>query len=94
MPGSAIDPLFVRANLVEAALWAAMAVVVLVRWRRPAGIVLAGALLAFGLSDVVETRTGAWYRPWWLLAWKGVALLAIVTCGVRVARSSRAPRAG
>ena len=38
------------------------------------------ALVAFGVSDLVETRTGAWWRPWWLLAWKA-ACLAVVLIG-------------
>lgn len=41
-------------------------------------MVLAGSLVMFGLSDVVEVRTGAWYQPWWLLVWKGVCLATIV----------------
>ncbi|MHC4132622.1 MAG: hypothetical protein ACYSSP_06740 [Planctomycetota bacterium] len=31
-------------------------------------------LIAFGCSDFVEIRTGAWWRPWWLLVWKGGCL--------------------
>jgi hypothetical protein len=34
-------------------------------------VVLFLLLATFGLSDFVEIQTGAWYRPWWLLAWKG-----------------------
>ena len=69
-------------NLAEAVLWGTLAVAVLVaaavrRRLTPRAILLVVALAAFGLSDVVETDTGAWWRPWWLLAWKGacVALL-------------------
>ncbi len=31
--------------------------------------------IAFGVSDFVEIQTGAWYRPWWLLAWKSVCVV-------------------
>jgi hypothetical protein len=24
----------------------------------------------FGISDIVEVQTGAWWHPWWLLLWK------------------------
>jgi len=41
-------------------------------------IVLGGALVAFGGSDIVEVETGAWWQPWWLFCWKAVCLLIIV----------------
>lgn len=34
--------------------------------------------VAFGLSDVVEMGTGAWWRPWWLFAWKAACVLALL----------------
>ncbi len=30
--------------------------------------------LAFGASDLVEIRTGAWWKPWWLLTWKAACI--------------------
>lgn len=30
--------------------------------------------IIFGISDFVEMGTGAWWRPWWLLAWKGACV--------------------
>ncbi len=78
---------FVVANLIEAALWCVIGGVVLLHAMLKRGrlySVIAGVtFLLFGLSDVVETRTGAWWRPWWLLAWKGACLavfLALVLC--------------
>lgn len=77
-------------NIGEAALWAAMGMVVLAwsflrarasrsqRSRLWAGVLIAAALFAFALSDVVESRTGAWWRPWWLLVWKGACVLVLV----------------
>lgn len=74
-------------NLAEAALWIGMGTGVLVwlltvkagRTQR-AGLlaVLALVLIAFGISDLVETQTGAWWRPWWLLAWKILCVAAMV----------------
>ncbi len=34
-------------------------------------ITAAVVFLACGRSDIVEVETGAWWRPWWLLVWKG-----------------------
>lgn len=33
-------------------------------------VVLGVLFVAFGISDVCEVFTGAWWRPWWLLVWK------------------------
>jgi hypothetical protein len=76
----ALDPTFVNANYAEAGLWTALGAFVLVRGTGPLRMVPVVALLAFGISDIVETRTGAWYRPWWLLAWKAACVLALLTC--------------
>ena len=64
-----VTQFFVTANYVEAALWAAMGtgfVVHALRTRSSSGtsIVAAVAFFLFAVSDVVETRTGAWWRPW------------------------------
>lgn len=47
------------------------------RWR---GLLSAVTLVLFGLSDVVELQTGAWWRPWWLLVWKALCIAILVTC--------------
>ena len=69
-------------NLVEAALWICAGAAVLLwsllrgQWgARP--LMRAAFLIAFGQSDVVETHNGAWWRPWWLLVWKGLCVLAL-----------------
>ena len=36
--------------------------------------VLAIILILFGISDFVEMVTGAWWQPWWLLAWKALCI--------------------
>lgn len=76
--------MFQTANLIEAALWiaigaafAARALVRRDRWRWNCAAA-AVAFVLFGLSDVVETSTGAWWRPWWLLVWKGGCIIAFV----------------
>ncbi len=66
-------------NVFEASLWICLGIAALAAGRsrrRRAG--LAVVLIAFGISDLVETQTGAWWRPPWLLAWKAacVAILA------------------
>jgi len=80
----AADDLFVRGNQSEAAIWFLIAAVFLwSAWRqrseaRRLCVVAAVTFLLFGISDLVEIRTGGWYKPWWLLVWKGVCVLAMV----------------
>ena len=69
-------------NAVETGVWWILATVLLGAGLRNRNylrhsIMAAFVLLAFGLSDVVEIQTGAWWRPWWLLLWKALCLLAM-----------------
>ena len=78
------DGLFSGANYAEAGLWILVAIafgVVAIRRagaarRRCAGAAV--AFLLFGVSDVVEAETGAWWRPWWLLAWKATCIAGLL----------------
>ncbi len=38
----------------------------------------AATFFAFGLSDIVEAGTGAWWRPWWLLVWKAACVAVML----------------
>lgn len=77
-----IDWLLANGNLLEALLWIGIAAGFLVGMAGPAHrgtkALAAIAFLAFGLSDLVEMRTGAWWEPWWLLLWKVSCVLALV----------------
>lgn len=81
---SVIAPEFRFGNYIEAGLWIVLGIGAAVWSRRIAGaaradlLVLALDLVAFGLSDVVEAQTGAWWKPLWLLAWKGICLLVML----------------
>lgn len=75
---------FATANYVEALLWATVALLFAASAMRRHGAVRKRCVLAavtfllFGISDVVEVQTGAWWRPWWLLLWKAVCLLCLL----------------
>ena len=67
-------------NFLEALLWLGIAAgfaAVFYRRRKNPRLMLAAGLLfvAFGVSDFVEIKTGAWYRPWWLFAWKAASVV-------------------
>jgi hypothetical protein len=79
-------------NTVEAIVWFAIAIGL--AWRslsaagrtKNIGITAAVAFAAFGVSDLVEIQTGAWYRPAWLLAWKVACIVILVACYFRMRR--------
>ena len=89
---AATDSLFAWANYIESVLWCLIAAVVAVGGKSNTRFMLAGLLVVFGSSDVVEVQTGAWFRPWWLLTWKSVCVLGILVLGAREVRVFRASR--
>lgn len=73
---AAFDPWFVRLNLIEACVWFVIGLGVLFYSnRKPTDLILVIALIAFGVSDLVETKTGGWYKPWWMFLWKTICVL-------------------
>jgi len=87
--------MFETANYVEAALWMIMGLGFVIAGSRYAArrrrrfFLVGVTLIVFGASDVVETQTGAWWRPWWLLAWKGFCLVALGAFAVAYFRRRR-----
>jgi hypothetical protein len=73
-------------NVAEIAIWglagmACLAGSIGARGERRTLATMAGAaFLLFGVSDWIELGTGAWWRPWWLLAWKAVCIAMLVAC--------------
>lgn len=64
-------------NAVEAAVWIVIGLYLFFLSRKGAAggsqrdvFVLGALFVAFGLSDVAEVYSGAWWRPRWLLVWK------------------------
>lgn len=80
-------------NLGEAALWMVIAVVLVVRLRPPGRLsqtawrwLLPLAFALFGLSDLIESRTGAWWHPWWLLVLKSACVFCFLLAWLRLRR--------
>jgi hypothetical protein len=84
-------------NALEVAVWGIIGVALLVIAARKTGasrnrLGLAGVLfLLFAASDAVEISTGAWWRPWWLLAWKATCVIGLVVI-YALQRRSKATR--
>ena len=72
-------------NLIEAGVWIVLSVVLFVhavrseKRLRPTLFVLGFMLAIFGVSDLVEARTGAWWKPWWLFVWKAVCVITLLS---------------
>lgn len=83
-------------NACEAAWWCLVAGIVFAKGDQVRGatrglrITFAQILLAFGITDLVEMRTGAWWDPPTLLAAKGLCAAGIVGCLVRWRRQAGA----
>lgn len=76
-------------NQCEAALWflvaAAFAFTAARQWLRRAPVPLYHrscivAFALFGVSDVIESHTGAWWTPWWLLVLKTLCVVVFFFC--------------
>jgi hypothetical protein len=87
-------------NVVEAVFWMAVATGVYFRSEHKLGDARLGtgetaavAFFWFGVSDLVETTTGAWYHPLALLVWKAACVVALLHCLHRHRQSSRHPPA-
>lgn len=85
-------------NQGEALLWLAISLAILIhtivrKLRRfsipPAQLPLIPAFALFGLSDLIEAKTGAWWRPWWLLALKALCILVFLFCLFHHLKKSR-----
>jgi hypothetical protein len=73
-----------QGNLIEASVWFVIALALgayaFSRGKsfRPTLWLLAITMAIFGISDLVEARTGAWWRPWWLFVWKALCVIALL----------------
>jgi hypothetical protein len=89
----AVDPTFALANRIEAALWFLIALILLITHlfvvARYDALIAAGAFALFGVSDLIEAHTGAWWHPWWLLVWKACCLVVFACLLVRHNRRKR-----
>ncbi len=76
-------------NYFEACLWLLIAVTVFLRRIKtnPAltrlAVITSSSFALFGVSDLVEASSGAWWRPLWLLGLKGLCVLSFLCCWIK-----------
>jgi hypothetical protein len=82
-------------NAVESGLWFVLAILVTFLGARVEGMTwaprigLSVGLVAFGVSDLIEMRTGAWWNPPGLMAFKAACLATILGSGGILRRNRR-----
>jgi hypothetical protein len=72
-------------NYVEAIFWVIIGIGFAIRAPAMVGTlsrrcwIAAVTFFFFGISDFIEAQpwSGAWWRPWWLLVWKGICVLIL-----------------
>jgi len=79
---------FEAVNWFEVFLWPFLVIATVIDYKMKTGTVsrtmwvVCGAFFVFGISDFIELKTGAWWRPLWLLLMKAscisVALFAVL----------------
>ena len=79
-----LQTIYEYGNYIEAATWSLFAVGFAISAFKQTGKVRLHRLIAtltfflFGLSDIVEVQTGAWWHPWWLFLWKSFCVASMV----------------
>lgn len=90
-----IEPWFRIANYCEAGLWIVLGVIMLVvgvlkrAAARRRALLAAPTFALFGVSDIIEAHTGAWWDPPWLLVWKGLCLVVLAALALSLYRDRR-----
>jgi len=73
-------------NVIEAGIWFALATWFLflaVRRKtslKKSFLIFSLTLFVFGISDIIETQTGAWYKPFGLFLLKAICVMLIAGC--------------
>ncbi|MGB3403048.1 MAG: hypothetical protein WBA77_10185 [Microcoleaceae cyanobacterium] len=79
-----LEAIYKKGNYIEAGLWGIFAIGFTQAAIKNTGkirtqrIIAAVTFLLFGLSDIVEVQTGAWWHPWWLFLWKSLCVISMV----------------
>jgi hypothetical protein len=72
-------------NFIESLVWFAVALTFLfnvkgkkISANQRLSWLLGGLFVVFGISDLIEIKTGGWWKPWWLFLLKAVCLIGII----------------
>ena len=73
-------------NYIESILWFIVALGLVIKYFQigksntyfKISLIASVAFVAFGVSDIIEAQTGAWWRPWGLLVLKSLCVVTFV----------------
>jgi len=80
-----LESIYRTGNYIEAGIWGVFASFFTQAAFKNTGqiriqrLIAAVTFLLFGLSDIVEVQTGAWWHPWWLFLWKSLCVISMVS---------------
>jgi len=76
-------------NYLESILWFILALILFLKINivhehlRNITRLAIGTFIIFGISDVLEASTGAWWHPWWLLLMKAACIVSFLYCYIQ-----------
>ena len=79
-----LQAIYEYGNYIEAGIWGLFAIGFSISAAKETGKMRIYRLIAtltfflFGLSDIVEVQTGAWWYPWWLFLWKSFCVMSMI----------------
>jgi succinate-acetate transporter protein len=79
-----MNDLETNGNYIEAAVWFVVSLILLVKCLKSSGRLrrifcfLSATFCIFAISDLIESKTGAWWRPTWLLIIKISCVLSFI----------------
>lgn len=78
-------------NYCEAGMWflIALSLAIWLRMKRPWRWLLPLSFGMFGVSDLIEVQTGAWWEPWWLFVMKAACVLVFLLAFIERRRQER-----
>ena len=80
-----LETVYSMGNYIEACIWELIGIIFIVKsiksTRKNSHLFLIAAInfSLFGISDIVEVQTGAWWHPWWLFLWK-ISCVFVMFC--------------
>ena len=79
-----LEAIYKNGNYIEAVIWGIFAIGFTQTAIKKTGkirihrMIAAVTFFLFGLSDIIEVQTGAWWQPWWLFIWKSLCVASMI----------------
>ncbi len=80
-------------NYIESVFWIIISLILFLKTRGKIKVkpevryIAVISFFLFGISDIIEVQSGAWWTPWWLLLLKFICILSFIFCFVQYKKS-------